>query len=155
MSLSDDIIARVPKQVLVEHTNQRDAAAKAINTSFLGQVATDIQTWFETYAQESYSSSVAIHVQVCIRGAMSLMRDFGGHTFGASAEWWEKFEAACKAVKATRSRARLTPKNDSDLTPSDENTGTDEMRPWADDRYFDGMTLERGGTTGRDREPWD
>lgn len=148
MSLSDDIIARVPEQTLIEHTNQRGSNAGSINTTALDQAATDVQTWFQTYAEEAYDSAAAIHVQVCIKGTMSLLRNFGGQIYGASADWWAAFKEDCTSVRATRARARIQPSTNSKLTPSDENQTGKPLRPWSDDRFFSGLTLRRGGEPG-------
>lgn len=145
MALADDIILRVPDQVLIEHTNQRDPSATAVDSTALTQAASDVTVWFETYAEEAYDSTVEIHVQVGIRATMSILRDYGGQIYGASTEWWERFEKDCERVRNTRARARIEPSTNSKLTPSDENPTGAPMKPWADDAFFDGLTLRRGG----------
>ena len=150
MTLSTDIIARIPEQVLIEYTNQRDQNAGSINVTSLDLAATDVQTWFETYAEEAYDSTVAIHVQVCLKGTVSLLRNHGGQIFGASADWWEAFKGECDRVKATRARARFQPSTNSTLTPTQENRTGGRKRPWADDTYFDGLNLRRRGSPGID-----
>ena len=150
MALVDDIALRIPAQVLVELTNPDDNTATAQNSTNLAQAASSIQTYFETYAQEAYSSSVGIHVEVAVRGARDLMNEWGSGDRLGSAEFWDKFRFECFTVRDTRARARIVPDTNSELTPSDENPTSDELRPWADSTFFAPLHTNRAASDADD-----
>ncbi len=146
MALVDDVKLRVPGQTLIEVTNPRGGASPtAIDETKLSQACSSIEARFGIYAQETYSSSVAIHVELCVEGAVSLLRKWGGNTYAASKAWWGEFREECERVAASRARGRIEPSTDSETTPTEENPTGIALRPWADDSAFRGLVPRRPG----------
>lgn len=140
MALSDDVIARVPSGMLVALTNPRGGAAPTSNDSgWLERACTSIQTWFETYAQEPYDSSVGIHVEVAVKGVVALLKTWGAGEYAMSAESWDAWRLECERVRETRSRGRIVPTTSSELTPSDEVSPGSTVRPWSDPAHLRGL----------------
>lgn len=144
MALSDDVIARVPSAILIGLTNPRGGAAPTSNNStLLSQACSSIQTWFGTYAQETYSSSVAIHVEVCVKGVVALLKRWGAGEYALASEDWAAFKSECETVRATRARARIQPQTTAVQTPTAEDANA---KPAFDDSRFRdiGSTLSAG-----------
>lgn len=137
MAISADVISRVPDAILIGLTNPRGGAAPtSVGSTLLTRACDSIQTWFGTYAQETYDSTVAIHVEVAVKGVVALLKRWGAGEYALAAEDWAAFKSECETVRNTRARARIEPATTSELTPSDEVDGSAEVRPWADpDRY--------------------
>ena len=143
MALIDDVELRIPAQVLVSITNPDDNTATGPKTSALILAVSDIQTYFETYAQEAYSSLVPIHALVCVKGVRELLSSRGGGDRMGSSEFWDKFRLECERVRDTRARARIVPSTNSQLTPSQENQTDGELRPWSDSTHFTPLHTRR------------
>lgn len=146
MTLATEVQARVPAAVLVSLTNPRDADATTVNATTLAQACSSIEAWFGAYAQETYDGTVAIHLECAIKGVIGLLREWGGGHYEGSKSFWADFKAECETVRATRSRARVTPTTTSELTPSDENPTGAEMRPWSDDSAYRRIVPTRIGS---------
>lgn len=133
MALIDDVTARVPSAILIGLTNPRGGAAPTSNNStLLTQACTSIQTWFATYAQEAYDSTVGIHVEVCVKGVVALLKRWGAGEYALASEDWAAFKTECETVRSTRARARIQPRTTGVQVPTaDDPNGKppfDDMR---------------------------
>lgn len=153
-ALATAVEARYHEQQLKELTNPRDASATTINSTKLEQACTSVQTYFGTYAQETYDSTVDIHVEVAVRGVVALLQSWGGSAQGVARIKWDAWLEEVKAVRNTRARARIEPATTSELTPSDEVTDGEEVRPWADRQHYRRLLPEQG-TRGADERDFD
>lgn len=136
MALSDDVIARVPGAILIGLTNPLGGSAPtSTNTTLLAQACSSIEAWFGTYAQETYTSSVAIHVEVAVRGVVALLKRWGAGEYAMASEDWAAFRSECETVRATRSRARIQPQTTAVQTPTAEDAN--EKPPFDDSRFRD------------------
>lgn len=134
MALSDDVQSRVPSAILIGLTNPRGGAAPtSIGTTLLTQACSSIQTWFETYAQETYSSSVAIHVEVAVRGVVALLKRWGAGEYALASEDWAAFKSECETIRSTRARARIQPQTTGVQVPTADEAGS---KPPFDDTRF-------------------
>ncbi len=147
MALSNDVQARIPAAILVQLTNPRGGSApNSVGESLLSQACDDVEAYFNTYAEEVYDSSVSIHVAVAVRGVEGLLRLYGSGHYTGSKEFWADFQSECDRIKATRSRARIQPYTNSQLTPSTENETGGTKRPWSDDKAWAGHEPRRYGS---------
>lgn len=147
MALSDDVQARVPSQVLIEHTNPRDASAASIETTKLAQACTSVQYRFEMYAQETYSSSNNYHVELAVHGVVMLLRIWGSGDWTSTTAMWEWFRGECEVYKAIGPRARIVPATNSPLKPSNEDWTAETIRPWSDGpQFYDILPRRSAGT---------
>lgn len=153
-ALATAVEARYPAQVLNELTNPRDSTATSFNSTKLEQAVTSVQVYFATHAQEDYDSTVGIHVEVAVRGVIALLQSWGGSAQGVARIKWDAWLEEVKAVRNTRARARLEPATNSELTPSDEVDGTQEVRPFADRQRYRRLLPEQG-TRGADEHDFD
>lgn len=145
MSIATELAARYNSQQLIELTNSRDPSQTTVNTAVRDQACTSAQTWFETYTEEAYDSTVGIHVELVVEGVIALLQKWGGSSPTVGAVSWSAWKDDCRDMKSTRSRARITPTTNSELTPSDENPSGGTVRPWSDDREWSGLVPQRGG----------
>ena len=152
-ALAEAVTLRYPEQVLKELTNVRDPSATSVDSQRLEQAVTSVQVYFSTYAQESYDSTVGIHVEVGVRGVIALLQSWGGSAQGVSKIRWDAWLEEVKAVRDTRARARIEPATTSELTPSDEVDGGQEVRPFADRQRYRRM-LPQQGTRNEDGQDY-
>lgn len=152
MALTDEVQSRVPSQQLIELTNPRDTTASAIDSTVLAQAASSIEAYFGRDAEESYDSTVAIHVEVCVNGVIALLRLWADGLYEGTQDFWDSFRAECGRVRAVRSRARIEPSTTS-LTNHSTDTRT-TIRPEFDDEQFADSTLndprDGGNATNQD-----
>jgi hypothetical protein len=147
MALADDVILRIPNQVLIENTNPRDPSATEIDTTLLAQAATSVQFRFQMYAQETYSSLNEYHVELAVHGVLGLLRIWGSGDWGSTKDLWEWFRSECAAYRSIGPRARIVPSTNSPLTPSNEEWPSTTIRPWSDDpQFYDILPNRRSGT---------
>jgi len=153
MALVDDVALRYPSQLLLELTNGRDATASSVDATVLAQAASSIEAYFQTYAEETYDGTVAIHLEIACKGVVGLLRQWSAGTYEGSREFWNDLKEECDRIKGTRSRARIVPSSNSQLAPTDENPTGERLRPWSDDTVFRGLVPRRVsglGDTERD-----
>ena len=94
-------------------------------------------------AQETYDSTVTIHVEVAVRGVVALLQSWGGVATGVFTITWDAWKEECREMRGTRARARMLPVSTSVLTPSVEGTGS-TVRPAFDIAKFDALIPGRG-----------
>ena len=153
MALSDDVILRVPNQVLVECTNPRNPAATALDATLLAQASTSVTFRFQMYAQETYSSLNEYHVELAVHGVVALLRIWGSGDWTSSKDLWEWFKGECAAYKAIGPRSRIVPSTNSPLVPSNEEWPAGTVRPWSDDpQFYDILPRRSAGTIEDFRE---
>lgn len=144
MALADDVALRIPAAALLRLTNPEGGLTPTSQDSTkLAQACSSIEAYFARDAEETYDGTVAIHLEVAVRGVVGLLKEWGAGNHVGSKDFWDGFREECVRVKNTRSRARITPTTNSQLTPSEENPSGEEKRPWADDDLFRGLVPAR------------
>jgi hypothetical protein len=153
MTLADDVILRVPDQVLIEHTNPRASNATAVETTKLAQATTSVLFRFQMYAQETYDSTNGYHVELAVHGVLGLLRIWGSGDWSSTKDLWEWFKGECEAYKVIGPRARITPTTNSPLKPTNEEWPSEVIRPWSDPaQFYDIIPRRRAGTIEDFRE---
>lgn len=153
-ALATAVEDRYDAQILKELTNVRDPSQTSIDSTKLERACTSVQTYFATHAQEEYDATVDIHVEVAVRGVVALLQSWGGAAQGIARIKWDAWLEEVKAVRVTRARARVEPATTSQLTPSEEVDGGEEIRPWADRQHYRRLLPEQG-THGADERDFD
>lgn len=141
MSLSDEVQNRYDSQVLTELTNIRESDAASVDTTVLGRACDDIElAWFQQYAQQEYDSTDRKHILVAVDGVVALLQRWGGKSSRVARIEWESWIASARDLASVSSRARIVPQSSSELTPSDEVSSGETVRPWSDPDHFRGLT---------------
>jgi hypothetical protein len=139
VALLAQVVARVPNQTLVELTNQKNVNATTYDATILQTACDDIEAEFVTYAGEDYDATVRRHVTLGVEGVLAKLRSWlpqnPESVNQAMTSWGDRVTAMSK----TRSRNRFPATTSSRLTPTEEVTGSEEVRPWSDPESFDGI----------------
>lgn len=147
-TLSADVQARFPAQLLIDLTNPGKTGQSSIDTGRLGEVINDVEGDFQDTVGVSYDSTKKNHVKTAVRGVVARLRRYVGH-IGVTDDFDNYMEALGRLALVT-GRNRVMPKSTSELTPSSEKVSSnDEIRPDFD-REFMGNVVpdERRATKG-------
>lgn len=139
MALLAEVLARVPAQTLLELTQQKNVNASTYDATILQTACDDIEEEFVTYAGEVYDGTVRRHVTICVEGVLAKLRSWlpqnPESVNQAMTSWGDRVTAMSK----TRARDRFPVTTSSRLTPTEEVTGSEEVRPWSDPQAYDGV----------------
>ena len=138
MSLYTEVVARVPNQTLVTLTNQQSTSATTIATTLLQTACDDIAAQFATYAGETFDVTVRRHVVLGVAGVLALLRSWNPIQAEGADGAMDRWIAAVTAYSETAARDHRSIYSSSQLTPSDEVDGSQDVRPWSDPEAFDG-----------------
>jgi hypothetical protein len=149
MSLQSVVTARVPNQTLVDLTNQKDTDATTVDTTILGLACTDVEAEFEVYTGLAFDATNAKHVPVGVAGVLMTLREWIPAKSDGTAQDRERWVERCRALARVTSRDRIRITSSSELTPSDEVSGTAEVRPYFD-RQDGAAFIPEPNSTGSD-----
>jgi hypothetical protein len=136
MSLVTEVQARYPANRLKQLTNPGDESASAVDTTFLGYSATDVEAEFEIYAGVTYDGTDARHVAVAVAGVIAKLYLRGEAPGEKAQSLHDDYLERLQALGKVTGRDRLKPQTTSQLTPTPERTGSEVVRPWSDDSTF-------------------
>ena len=132
MSLLTEVTSRVPEQTLIDLTRQKDTNATTVNTSLLGLACTDVTAEFAVYVNAALDLTDARHVPVAVAGVLMTLREWLPARPDGIDKDRERWIERCRALARVSSRDRIQITSSSDLTPSEEVTGTESVRPYFD-----------------------
>jgi hypothetical protein len=153
MALSSQVTTRYSEQFLRSLTNPDASEASSNDSARLALACTDTEAQFEILTGAEYDDTDARHVSVGVEGVILALRERGGTSgigdavVSARARWEER----CRALGRVTARNRMLPRTSSELTPSEEVTGTSEVRPDFDRENFGDYVL--APPFGPTREP--
>lgn len=139
MALADEVTSRYASKLLINLTNPQDPTASAIDTTTLGLACTDVEADFQIYANVAYDGSVATHVAVATEGVIHKLEARSGHV-NAKAEL-DAWRFRLLDLAKITGRDRCLPVTNSKMTPSEEQVGSETVRPAFDDENFDGIIV--------------
>ena len=136
MSLRSNVEDRYSDQYLINLTNPQNPSATTVNTALLILAATDVQGAFETYAQVVYDDTEAQHVEIGVSMVIAKLKMYSGQGGGDALAEHDRSIERLKDLSRVTSRARVTPRSKSELVPTNEQIGTETVRPLTDGRRF-------------------
>ena len=139
MALIDEVLRRVPAQTLLELTAQKDVDATTYDATILDTACDDIEEEFVTYAGEAYDGNVRRHVTLCVEGVLAKLRSWLPQNPESVSQSMTSWADRVTAMSKTRARDRFAVQTTSRLTPTEEVTGSEEVRPWSDPQSYDGI----------------
>lgn len=145
MALWDEVLLRYDTQTLVELTNPR-TKAETVNTTLGTRAATAVTaTYFPTFAQMDYDSTLAAHVEIGTEGVIAVLFKWGGTTLNVAKVEFDSWVERLRALRNVGPRQKVPPTTSSELTASDEVSGSAEVRPPFDIEQFNGIRLRPPG----------
>lgn len=127
MALTDEVIARVSGQRLIELTNPGSPSATSNDTTRLANAATDASAEMQMTIGEAYDGSNAMHVAAGVEGVLYYLHLRAGTPGGTINEYETRWRSWLGKLAQVRGRDRLLPKTDSKLTQPSEVTGSDKV----------------------------
>ncbi len=139
MALTDEFEDRYSAQKVIELTNPDNPGGTSKNATRLANAAEDVQADFRIYCGVTFDLTDARHVAVAVEGVeIKLLRRI--MTSGTKLrELEEDYRRRLRALAKVTGRDRVMPTTKSVLTPSDEQTGTETVRPDFDRDHFDDL----------------
>jgi len=137
VALIDRVKARLPAELLRQLTQKDDRQPATIDDTVLGLAIDDVGADFKVYAGVAYDDADARHVVFAVRGVLLCLRLNQGRTEGAYerfADWQRSLDEHLRLVTGND---RISPKSSSALTPSDEASAGEIVRPYFDERVID------------------
>ena len=145
MPLLADYQSRYSTQIRTNVSNPQNTSPTTPDTTLEGLAATDVAARFQAECGVAYSSSTAIHVDVCCPAVFAKLQIWTGQ---ADQSFYDKAIEAMRAVKLVLGRDRITPTTDSLLDPTKDTSGD---LPFADRTQFNQLIPNApGGTTTSD-----
>jgi hypothetical protein len=140
-SLSSEVQARYPAQLLIGLTNPQNNSASAINSTVMDAAIADAVNEFANVGLSLDSADVAIrHVSAACYGVMYFLYQYRqtlDSEFARAEELWQR--ALHGLVQAT-ARDRILPSSNNELSlSSDLGEGQSERYLAFDERHFDGL----------------
>lgn len=151
MSLQSEVTSRVPNQTLVDLTNQKDTNATTVNTTILGLACTDVTAEFAVYANQTLDLTDARHVPVAVAGVLTTLREWLPAKPEGTDKDRERWIERCRSLARVTSRDRIAFTSSSELTPSEEVSGTETVRPYFDRSEMADFIPEPNSTGSDDR----
>jgi hypothetical protein len=135
MTLSTEVQARYPSQLLVNITNPMETTATTVNTTTLNAAATDVEADFEIVAGVEYDGTDARHVAVAVEGVIAkLLRRTGTSQYE---EREKDYNFRLRDLAKVTGRDRITPESDSEVSPAVDSPSGVEVKPAFDNEIFD------------------
>lgn len=136
MALSDEVKSRYPAGRLAQLTNPGASAEDTTTDATLDLAADDVEADFEIIAGVEYDNTDARHVSVAVEGVIAklyMRTEAPGNQEQRHVRYVERLEALARVT----GRDRILPKTTSVLTPSDEQLGSETVRPDHDSTHYD------------------
>lgn len=142
MALWDEVVSRYADSELTQLTNQDDTNATTPNTTRANAAVTDVQAQFKILAGVEFDLTDARHVATGVECVVALLelRAKGGTT--QQRQRWEECKTSLRELGAVTGRDRVSPVSSSELTPSDEASPGETVRPAFDDQQFRGIIAD-------------
>ena len=145
MTLAANVQTRYGAQFLVNLTNPADPSATSVNTTVLDAAADDTEADFVIYSGVTYDETPATnplaaqHVAVGVEGVVAklALRTGTGGNYARTAH--DDFIARLRDLALVAGRDRISPRTDSQLTPTPERVGSEVVRPTFDSPRFDDL----------------
>lgn len=137
MALSDEVQTRYSAQFLRNLTNPDNPEATSVNTTTLDAAATDTEGDFKRVLGRAYDGTLSEDVSVAVEGVVAKLAERNGRFTEQARGLVEKYDGHLRGL-----RRRVLPKSSSQLTPTEEQRGTETVRPDFDDRKFDDFVPE-------------
>lgn len=143
MALADRVTARISNRDLVSLTNLGEPASVAtVNTTRLAAACTDAEGTFEVHVGAAYDDGDSKHYSAATKAAVwHLYCGTLAHDEARERAYQEFLREAEQLAKTIGGRGRITPRTNSQLTPSDETPHGIEVRPDFDRDNLGGLTL--------------
>lgn len=138
--LGDAVTARDTAGRLVQLTNS-GRSATTTDATVLAAAVSDTTAEFATKAGETFDSSNAQHIQICVPGVWAILGLWKGQEGGQAA--WDRFAKACEDYRATRGNKRISPRTNRTRGPSEDVDGDGSpRRPEFDRSRFERLEVE-------------
>ncbi len=137
MPLSTHVTDRYSTPYLRQVTNPQNPNATTVNTTLLGNAATDVDALFEVYSGVAYDDSNQLHIAVAVDGVISFLLERTGQA--AARERMEAWITAMRALSRVEGRNRIVPDSTTKMQPSADDRLSTTPRPAFDDRRFDAV----------------
>jgi len=151
VSLQTEVTSRVPEQTLIDLTRQKDTNATTINVGLLGLACDDVTAEFSVYVNATLDLTDARHVPVAVAGVLMTLREWLPARPEGTDKDRERWIERCRALARVTSRDRIRITTSSELTPSEEVTGTESVRPYFDREQNADFIPEPNSTGSDDR----
>lgn len=136
MSLTLNVQNRYGTQFLVNLTNPTDPSSTTIDTTRLSNACTDTESDLKIYCGVVYNDNDARHVSVAVDGVVAKLAVRTGTGGNYARSQHEEYISRLRDLALVTGRDRVSPKTDSVLQPSPEQTGNEVVRPEFDWRRF-------------------
>lgn len=151
MSLQTEVTSRVPEQTLIDLTRQKDTNATTINVGLLTLACEDVTAEFSVYTNQTLDLTDARHIPVAVAGVLMTLREWLPARPEGIDKDRERWIERCRALARVTSRDRIRITSSSELTPSEEVTGTESVRPYFDREQNADFIPEPNSTGSDDR----
>lgn len=138
MALSDEVQTRYSAQFLRNLTNPDNPEAAALNTTTLDAAAADVEGDFHRVLGRDFDLTLPEDVSVAVEGVVAKLTERNGRFSEQARGLVEKYDGHLRGL-----RRRVLAKSSSQLTPTEEQRGSETVRPDFDDRRFDDFLPER------------
>lgn len=132
MSLSSNVQARYPNQILVNLTRAGDTTATTVDSTKLGYAATDVEAYFKIWGNATYDDTNARHVAVCVPAVILVLQMYSAQTQDQYDSLLKSIEKLMKDEAKIDARDKIAVTTSSQLTPSQENPTGGTVRPFFD-----------------------
>jgi hypothetical protein len=139
VALVDRVQERFSTPLLVQLTNVETPGATTVNAVYLARLCDDAEAEFADRVGQTYDETIRSHVKCACMIVKMLACEYGAAADEAMETLRERVEKLCQSVAEVRARDRVSPTSSSHLTPSDEVTGTSQVKPKFDDSEFDDL----------------
>lgn len=123
MALWDEVKSRYKTAALKSLTNKDDPTAVAVDDTQGTRAATAAEADFQTYAGETYDSTIQRHVETAVRGVIAFLFEWGGSAVGITRIKHEQFIEECRALRKRGVNRRIKPSSTSGLTVTQDDAG--------------------------------
>lgn len=147
MSLSSNVQARYPNQILVNLTRAGDSTATTVDSTKLGYAATDVEAYFKIWANSTYDDTNPRHVAVCVPAVVMVLQMYSAQTQDQYESLLGAIEKLMKDEAKIDARDRISVTTSSELTPSPENPSGGTVRPFFDYGETSPYTPDQSGSS--------
>lgn len=142
MALIDRFKERITTALLTALTNPDDATGVGSNDTWLQRVCDDVEAEFPSAMNEDYDETVRVHILAAVALIRLKLIEYGAAPDESGDKLSERLTKQIEKYRMVRARDRISPQTSSELTPSEEVSDVEIVRPGFDDVYFEDMTPE-------------
>lgn len=136
MALKTRVTTRYSADAILKISNPDAASASVNDDARLDLAVLDAEAEFEVMVGVVYDDTDAKHQMAAVQLVVLKLMEYGSVPSKVLEGQRDRVEKLLERLGEVTARDRVEPKSSSQLTPSDENPSSTEVRPAFDDQFF-------------------